>query len=163
MSWRSSRRGTLRLALTAALLLSIVPMPENLEWFRPYWAALVVIYWVLEEQQSIGLGTAFLVGIVLDLLTATLLGLHALSLVVLVYLVRRFRSRLRFFPPWQQAMAVLALLLNDRIILLWITTLLGEPLPTWHYWLGPLTGTFIWPWLFLLLDRARIGPRQRGA
>jgi rod shape-determining protein MreD len=151
----------LLLALTAALLLSIVPLPDGLEWFRPYWVALVVIYWVLEEQQSIGLGTAFVVGIVLDILAATLLGLHALSLVVLVYLVRRFRSRLRFFPPWQQAMAVLALLLNDRIILLWIATLLGEPLPTWHYWLGPLIGTVVWPWLFLFLDRARIGSRQR--
>lgn len=163
MSWGGHRRGALLLALAAALLMSIAPLPASLDWLRPYWVGLVVIYWVLEEHGSIGLGFGFVLGIILDVLTASLLGLHALSLVVLVYLVQRFRSRLRFFPPWQQVMAVLALLLNDRIILLWASTLLGEPLPTWRYWLGPLVGTFIWPWLFLFLDRARVSPRHPGA
>ena len=75
--------------------------------------------------------------LVLDLLTGSLLGLHALSLVIIVYLVMRFRARLRFFPPWQQALAVLALLVNDRIIQLWALLLLGEPMPSWRYWLAP--------------------------
>jgi rod shape-determining protein MreD len=73
--------------------------------------------------------------------------------------VQRFRSRLRFFPPWQQAFSVLGLLVNDRIILIWITVLLGESLPTWKYWLSPLVGMALWPWLFLFLDRIRA--RQR--
>ena len=91
---------------------------------------------------------------------ASLMGLHALSLVVLVYLVRRFRARMRFFPPWQQALAVLALLVNDRIIQLWALLLLGEPLPTWRYWLAPLVGMAVWPWLFLAMDQARLASRQ---
>jgi len=157
---RSSNRQTLALALIAALLLTVLPLPESIDDFRPYWVALVVIYWALEVQGAITLGTAFLIGLVLDLLTGSLLGMHALSLVVLVYLVERFRARIRFFPPWQQAAMVLALLVNDRIILLWIGSLLGEPVPTWHYWLAPMAATAIWPWLFILLDRARIGRRQ---
>ena len=88
------------------------------------------------------------------------MGLHALSLVVLVYLVRRFRARMRFFPPWQQALAVLALLVNDRIIQLWALLLLGEPMPSWRYWLAPLVGMAIWPWLFLAMDQARLASRQ---
>jgi rod shape-determining protein MreD len=83
-----------------------------------------------------------------------------LSLVILVYLVLRFRARIRFFPPWQQALSVLALLVNDRIILLWITVLLGEQVPTWHYWLPPLVGMARWPWLFLLLDHLRVRRHQ---
>jgi rod shape-determining protein MreD len=140
--------------------LTIVPLPAGLEAFRPYWVALVLLYWALEEQDAVSLGLAFVVGLFLDLLTGSLLGLHALSLVILVYLVQRFRARLRFFPPWQQAASVLALLLNDRIILLWLAMLLGEPTPTWQYWLAPLTGALVWPWLFLLLDRARFRSRQ---
>lgn len=157
---RSERRRPLILALVAALLLTLVPLPESLEALRPYWVGLVVIYWALEVQGSISLGVAFLVGLLLDLLSGSLLGMHALSLVVIAYLVERFRARIRFFPPWQQALAVLALLVNDRIILLWIGTLLGEAMPTWHYWLAPFVGTLIWPWLFIALDRARVGPRQ---
>jgi len=160
---RPAGRGLLALTLAAGLLLTILPLPPGLDPFRPYWVALVLIYWALEEQDTVSLGLAFSIGLVLDLVTASLLGLHALNLVILAYLVQRFRARLRFFPPWQQAGSVLALLLNDRIILLWIVMLLGEPRPTWHYWLAPLVGMMIWPWLFLLLDRARFRVRQPKA
>lgn len=147
-------------ALAVAMLLTLLPLPFWLEPFRPYWVALVLIYWTLEVSESFSLGVAFLVGLVVDLLTASLLGMHALSLVVAVYLVKRFRARMRFFPAWQQAFAVLALLVNDRIILLWITALLGEPVPTWRYWLAPLTAAVLWPWLFLLLDHLRVRRRH---
>ena len=91
----------------------------------------------------------------LDLFTGSLLGLHALSLVIIVYLANHFRARLRFFPPWQQALSVFGLLMNDRIILLWIISLRGDPLPAMDFWLPAVTGTLMWPWLFILLSEAR--------
>ena len=148
-------RSLILLSIMAAVFLSLLPLPEMLVPFKPYWVAMVLIYWTLETQDMISLGLAFLIGLVLDTLSGSLMGLHALSLVVMVFLVQRFRSRLRFFPPWQQALSVLGLLVNDRIILIWITVLLGESLPTWEYWLPPLVGMALWPWLFLLLDRIR--------
>ena len=148
------------LTIVAALLLSLLPMPGLLEPLKPYWVALVMIYWTLETRAMLSLGLAFVVGLVLDILSGSLMGMHALSLVVIVFLVQRFRSRLRFFPPWQQAVSVLGLLVNDRIILIWITALLGEPMPTWQYWLPPLIGLAIWPWLFLLLDSLRARVRR---
>ncbi len=148
------------LTITAAVLLSLLPLPDALAPFKPYWVAMVVIYWSLETHDMISLGLAFLIGIILDTLSGSLMGLHALSLLVMVFLVQRFRSRLRFFPAWQQALSVLGLLVNDRIILIWIILLLGEPMPTWKYWLPPLIGMALWPWLFLLLDRIRARTRQ---
>ena len=157
---RESRR-LIFLTVATAILLSLIPLPEVLMPFKPYWVALVVIYWSLETQDMISLGLAFLIGLVLDILSGSLMGLHALSLVVMVFLVQHFRFRLRFFPPWQQALAVLGLLVNDRIILIWITALMGEPLPTWKYWLPPLAGMLLWPFLFLLIDRIRAISRQK--
>ena len=148
------------LTITAAVLLSLLPLPDALAPFKPYWVAMVVIYWSLETNDMISLGLAFLIGIILDTLSGSLMGLHALSLLVMVFLVQRFRSRLRFFPAWQQALSVLGLLVNDRIILIWIILLLGEPMPTWKYWLPPLIGMALWPWLFLLLDRIRARTRR---
>ena len=148
-------RSLIFLTIVTAVLVTLVPLPAVLTPFKPYWVALVVIYWSLETQDTISLGMAFITGIILDILSASLMGLHALSLVVMVFLVQHFRSRLRFFPPWQQALSVLGLLVNDRIILIWITALLGEQLPTWKYWLPPLIGMALWPWIFLLLDRVR--------
>ncbi len=161
MTSRLESRSLIYLSIIAAILLSLLPTPEMLLPFKPYWVALVVIYWSLETHETISLGLAFLIGLILDTLSGSLMGLHALSLVVMVFLVQRFRSRLRFFPPWQQALSVLGLLVNDRIILIWITVFLGEPLPTWKYWLPPLVGMALWPWLFLGLDRIRARVRQQ--
>ncbi len=160
MTSQRERRGLISLTVIAAVLLSLLPMPESLMVFRPYWVALVVIYWTLEVHGMISLGLAFLIGLVLDILSGSLMGQHALSLVVMVFLVQRFRHRLRFFPPWQQALSVLGLLVNDRIVMIWIIALLGEPMPTWKHWLPPLVGMVLWPWLFLLLDRMRARMRQ---
>lgn len=162
MNTSRESRSLVLLTTLAAILLSLLPLPEVLSPLKPYWVALVVIYWALETHDMIGMGVAFVTGIVLDTLSGSLMGMHALSLVVMVFLVQRFRSRLRFFPPWQQALSVFGLLVNDRIILIWITVLLGEPMPTWKYWLAPLVGMAIWPWLFLLLDRLRARMRQRS-
>ncbi len=163
MSVRNDRFSVIFITLAAAFALALVPLPLLLDMMRPYWVALVILYWCLESQDRITLGLAFTIGIVLDLLSASALGLHALSLVIMVYLATRFRARLRFFPPWQQALSVLALLVNDRIILLWIISLRGEPLPSLEFWLPPIAGTLVWPWLFLLLDRYRGVMRHRSS
>ena len=160
MTSRRDSRSLFFLTVTAAALLSLLPLPDMLLPFKPYWVALVMIYWSLETNDMVSLGMAFVIGLLFDILSSSLMGLHGLSLVVMVFLVQRFRSRLRFFPPWQQALGVLGLLVNDRIILIWITALLGESMPTWQYWLSPLVGMALWPWLFLLLDRIRARTRQ---
>lgn len=163
MNMNRESRGLVFLTIVAAVLLSLLPLPDMLAPLKPYWVAMVMIYWALETNDTIGLGTTFLTGLVLDILSGSLMGIHALSLVVMVFLVQRFRPRLRFFPPWQQALSVLALLVNDRVILIWVNALLGEPLPTWQYWLPPIMALAIWPWLFLLLDRMRASARQRSS
>ena len=86
------------------------------------------------------------------------LGEQAMRLCALVFIALRFRSRLRFFPMWQQTLAVLALLLNDRILLLVVRVLSGAPLPPASWWISPFVGALLWPFLFLLLDdlRARL-------
>jgi len=146
-------------SLAFGFALTVMPLPSNLELLRPYWVALIVIYWNLEGGQLRHLGHGFVLGLLLDIMTGTLLGQHALGLVVLIFLLERFRARIRFFPPWQQASAVLVLLLNDRVIHLWVIALQGNDWPSWQWWLAPVLGVAVWPWLFLLLD----GLRRRRA
>ena len=47
----------------------------------------------------------------------------------MIFIVLRFRARLRFFPMWQQALAVFALLLNDRIVVIMVRGFAGDPMP----------------------------------
>lgn len=143
------------ITILTAILLTVMPLPDALSAWRPHWVALVLIYWHLETDKLRSLGAAFAIGIVLDLTTGTLLGQHALGLVIINFLVGRFRNRLRFFPPWQQALTIGALLINERVVQLWIIGLLERGWPDLSWWLPPVTGMLLWPWLFLLLDALR--------
>jgi len=90
-----------------AYILSVLPMPEWLKWARPEWVALVLIYWVLAIPERIGVTTAWFVGLGADVLEGTMLGLNALSLSIVAYMVLQLYQRLRMFSPWQQCGLVL--------------------------------------------------------
>jgi rod shape-determining protein MreD len=151
-------------SLACSLVVLVLPLPTGLDLARPYLLAMLLCYWMLEAPDYVGLGVAFLAGLVADLVSGTLFGEQALRLVVLAFLVQRFRARLRFFPLWQQAAAVFALLLNDRLIALAIRLASGDAPPPLATWLSPVVGFALWPWLFLLLDelRLRLRERERG-
>ncbi|MEI7038277.1 rod shape-determining protein MreD [Fulvimonas yonginensis] len=142
--------------LVFALLAMLVPLPAALQPFKPYWPALVLLYWALESGDRVTLGLAFVTGLAADLLVGVLLGEQALRLTALVFIALRFRSRLRFFPMWQQTLAVLALLLNDRILLTIVRVFAGDALPPPSWWISPFVGAALWPFLFLLLDDLRM-------
>ncbi len=146
-------------SVLVALLLGLLPLPAWMQPFRPYWLALVIAYWLIEEPERIGLGIAFACGLAADLAFGSLLGEQALRLTVLAFIVQRFRSQLRFFPIPQQALAIGGLLLNDRVVSAAVHLAVGEPQVPWAYWWAPLLGMLLWAPLFLLLDGLRLGRR----
>jgi len=83
------------------------------------------------------------------------LGQHALSLSLTVYLVIELHARIRSFPLPQQAVSVWILLLVERLVSLWVRGATGQPTPTLWYWMPTLVGMLLWPWLSILLRDLR--------
>ena len=158
---RDHAQWVLPVSLLAALVLGLLPLPAVVAPLRPYWLALVVAYWVIEDPDRLGLGFAFVAGILADLAFGSLLGEQALRLVIIAFILQRFRARLRFFPLLQQSLAIGGLLLNDRIVVAAIHVALGiQPLPG-LFWVAPLVGMLLWPPVFVLLDALRLGHWRR--
>ncbi len=157
---RARRPWLFPLTLLVAILLGLLPLPEAIAPYRPFWLALVLAYWVLEDHERVGLVTAFVLGLFADLAFGSLLGEQALRLSVMTFILQRFRPQLRFFPPAQQALAIGGLLLNDLVIATATHLVLGEPLRGLAYWWTPVIGAAIWPPLFVLLDALRVGRRR---
>jgi rod shape-determining protein MreD len=149
----------LPVSVLVALLLGLLPLPAFLQPARPYWVALVLVYWLIEAPERVGLGYAFIVGLCADLVFGSLLGEQALRLVIMAFIVGRFRAQLRFFPLSQQALAVGGLLVNDRVVAMVLHLVLGEPQLPSSFWWSPLTGMLLWAPVFVLLDRLRLGNR----
>ena len=68
------RNNTIGLSIIVALVLQIMPMPSIVEQYRPDWVFLVLGYWALALPERVNVGVAFIVGLVLDLLLGTSIG-----------------------------------------------------------------------------------------
>jgi len=158
---RATNSWLLPVSVVLAILLGLVPLPGALQPLRPYWLGLVVAYWVIEDNERVGLTFAFLMGLVGDLAFGSVLGEQALRLTVMAFILQRFRSQLRFFPIAQQALAIGGLLLNDRVVSAAVHLALGLPQLPWTYWLAPVLGMLLWAPLFLVMDALRFSRRAR--
>lgn len=152
---RHSGGWTITVTVIFALMLAIIPMPEWADNLRPEWVVMAVLYWSIALPERVGLGIAWLVGLILDVLTGTLLGQRALALTIVTYIAIRFHQRIRIYPLMQQAAIILVLLALYRLLILWFDGITGQPPKGWVYWLPSMTSMLLWPWIFLLLRRVR--------
>ncbi len=137
--------------LFIALVLALLPMPEWTIWLRPAWVLMVLIYWSITVPGRVGVGTAWVMGIIMDVLNDTLLGEHALAYTMVIYFVSRMHIRLRMYPLLQQGLSIWAFVFLYQFIIYCIQGFIGS-LPESHlYWLSSVTSMLLWPWLFVLL------------
>ncbi|HPE80958.1 MAG: rod shape-determining protein MreD [Chromatiaceae bacterium] len=141
--------------LCIAMLLTILPMPEWARPFRPQWVTLVMLYWAIALPHRVGVGSGFVAGIILDVLTGTLLGQHALGLSVVTFIAIQLHQRIRVFPFWQQSLGILVLLVMEHLLALWVTGATRGISPGLIYWSVPLIGALLWPWIFVTLRKVR--------
>lgn len=143
------------LTFLIALLLTIMPLPDWMRYYRPDWVGLVLIYWCLALPERVGVSTGWITGLLVDLLTGTLLGQHAMALTIVAYLTLKFHQRVRLFPVWQQAMTILVLLVLHQLLVLWVSRFIGRTGPPWYYWAPAVTGMFAWPFIYVALRAIR--------
>jgi rod shape-determining protein MreD len=134
-----------------AIVLTIVPLPSAVLWLRPCWVALIVIYWAFALPQRFGVGIAWLMGLLLDLIQGSLLGEQALVLAFIAYLVIKFQKRIYVFTVFQRTLLVFALILFYQVLLFLIQGLMGHAPTTWAFWLSPFTSALFWPWIHAIL------------
>ena len=158
----SSRRTPVVVTLLVGLMLSIMPLPESIAAFRPDWMALLTIFWAMQLPRTWSVGTAWMIGVILDVAYGTLLGQHALALCVVVFLTVRFHLLMRVFPLSQLTANVFALLALYQFLLFWINGVAGVSAPAASYWGPVLSGTFTWPFVYLFLSGIRYRSRAGG-
>ncbi|MCG8413093.1 MAG: rod shape-determining protein MreD [Pseudomonadales bacterium] len=144
------------LSFFIAYLLAIVPFPEWAMNYRPEWVPMVLIYWVMALPYRVGIGSAWVAGIILDVLEGSTLGLNALGLVIIAYVTLNLHLRLRMFSALQQAGLVLALVGINLVLGHWLQIVSGQTVSSsLMFLMAALTSAVIWPSLFQLLRHIR--------
>jgi rod shape-determining protein MreD len=147
----------------AAIAVEIVPLPDWLQPVRPPLPEMALVYWVLMWPERFGLLTAFVIGLMLDILHGQLLGQNALALAVVTYVTLRFHLQIRIFPLWQMTVTVFALLTLAGFLRFVVEGIAGYGMLGLSSWPRVLAGAALWPVVMGLLDRVRMQSEFRAS
>ncbi|WP_438875805.1 rod shape-determining protein MreD, partial [Bacillus cereus group sp. Bce028] len=70
-----------------ALIVQTIPWPGTLDLLRPSWLLLVICYWVMALPHRVNVGTAFIMGLLWDLLLGSTHGIRGMMMSIVIYLV----------------------------------------------------------------------------
>jgi len=143
------------ISFIVGMILLILPLPEWFRIYRPDWLALILIYWSMALPKRVGLWSAFIIGLLADSLLGTLLGHHALALVVITYFNLNFYLRIRVLSLAQQSVYVFGLLVISQFIISWMNGIMGLTIPVQAVFGAPLIGMLMWPLIFVILRDIR--------
>lgn len=143
------------LTLFFALLFNLMPWGGAIG--VPDLLAVVLIFWCIHQPRRMGIGAAWVLGLVMDAGTASLMGQHAFAYAVLAFLAIALHRRVLWFSLWHQATHVLVLLLVVQGLMLSVRMFSGSAFPGVGYFLGTLVGAALWPVAATLL----LAPQRR--
>jgi len=124
-------------------------------WGRAAWApdlmALVLLFWGVHQPRRVGIGTAFVFGLLMDVHQGSVLGQHALAYSVLNFLAVSIHRRLFWFTVPAQALQLLPLLTASHAVELAVRLMVGGTFPGFLMLLAPVIESLLWPLANVLL------------
>jgi rod shape-determining protein MreD len=143
------------LSLVVALGLNIVPLGRHPA--LPDLLAVVIVFWNVHQPRRVGVGLAFLFGLLMDVHEGALLGQHALAYTLLSYVAVTIHRRLTWFGLAEQAVQIVPVFLVAHAVVLLVRMTAGDMFPGWSILLAPVFEAALWPFATLLL----LAPQRR--
>lgn len=142
--------------LFVAFVLNIQPWGRVIG--MPDFVALCLLFWGIHQPRRVGIGTAFIMGLLMDVNNASLLGEHALAYAILSYIAITIHSRVLWFPLLKQIWQVLPLLLFAQIIQMVVQFLMNGQYTSAIYLLDSCVAAALWPFITIIL----LAPQRRA-
>ena len=147
-------------SMLAALLLDMflnMGLTGRAAWV-PDVLAVVLVFWTVHQSQRVGIGVAFVFGLLVDVHQGALLGQNALAYTVLSFFAITMHRRLLWFPIPSQSLQVLPLFAAAHLVELSLRMLAGGAFPGWSMLLAPLLEAALWPLANIVL----LAPQRRA-
>ena len=138
-----------------ALVMALMPLPISFEPYRPDWVLMVLMYWSLAVPHRLNIGTAWVVGLLMDLASGSPLGVNSLTYSVCIFITASNFQKIRNFSLWQQSILIALFLTLYHLMQFWLNHFLMGVYFSPHYMWPVLTGMLCWWWIFLILRKYR--------
>ncbi len=143
-------------SMVVAFLLNLLPWGH---WVGiPDFVALVLVFWNIHQPRKVGVGIAFMMGLLMDVHDATLLGENALSYTLLSYFAIMIHRRVLWFKLPTQAAHILPLMLMTQAVQLIVRMMVSGTFPGWSYFLESVVAAALWPVVTMVL----LAPQRRA-
>ena len=149
-------RAFIAFTLAAAFVLDLLPWGDS--WWAPDFLALALVFWNVHQPHKVGIGIAFLLGLLLDVHGGALLGERALAYSLLSYGAISLHRRILWFGTVGKMFHVLPLLVGAQLATILVRLLLGSGLPGWTPLLSCVVTSLLWPLAELVL----LAPQRRA-
>jgi rod shape-determining protein MreD len=144
-----AKAGFIATTMGAALILNLF------QWASvtglPDWVALLLVFWCVHEPRKMGLGIAWLLGLMMDASNGALLGQYAFAYSVLAFASISLSRRILWFSLRAQSLHVLVLLAATQLLMLAVRVIAGGSFPGMLYFAGSVVGAILWPVATFLL------------
>ncbi|QFZ82254.1 MULTISPECIES: rod shape-determining protein MreD [Variovorax] len=142
-------------SLLVALLVNMIPIGRAA--WMPDLLALVIVFWGVHQPARVGIGAAFMFGLLMDVHQSSMLGQHALSYTTLGFFAAMIHRRLLWYPVLSQALQVLPLFALSQFIEVITRMIGGGVFPGWGVLISPALEAALWPLASALL----LAPQRR--
>lgn len=150
-------------SLLAGLALNLLPWVGTAQWWRPDFLLVILLYWVVQQPRRVGMGVAWMLGLLTDMANGGVLGQHAMAYTVAAFGALMLQRRIINFNLWRQTLQMLPLLLVEQLMSILAATFAGHAFSGIEYFLSVLSGTLLWLPVSLLLQWPRNATRATDA
>lgn len=121
--------------------------------------AVALVFWNVHQPRRVGVGAAFVFGLIMDVHQGALLGQHALAYTLLSFFAITVHRRLLWFTVGSQAVQIVPLFVAAHAVSLLVRLVAGAGFPGWSLVVAPLIESLLWPVAaFVLLAPQRRPP-----
>lgn len=140
------------ISVITALLTGLLPIRSSIAEFMPNLVLLVIVYWALYRPESIGMGWAWLIGLVQDLVMANLIGHYAMVYVIVVFAIKYALVKHRNYAFFEYMSWLIAFVIFDVVFDMALNWSVNHVTPDWSILYSILGSILLWPWLYAILS-----------
>lgn len=147
--------GPYLISILLALIICLLPLPISMVWYRPDLVLLVLMFWLVDSEGEIGLLTVWLTGLLVDLSTGTLIGVHCVGYLAVAYVILKINQQLKLYSIMTYYLVMGLLVFMYYLILLLTQTIMGNYQGVLQTITMPVLTILLLPWLFWFLTQIR--------
>lgn len=137
--------------ILVSLVLSLLKLPIMLDNFIPSYVSIVIIAWAIIDNSRVNVLSAWVTGLLLDILLGCNLGIHAASMAFMVWIVLSQFDNIKYYSLLQKSIVASTVNFVGQFILFWIEHIFGGITVDFNLFWSCLSTLFAWPVIYVIL------------